>query len=54
MDELNSFGKNYAQAWSSQKPEDVSKFFAPNGSLTANSCILFVISNSFLNLRLPC
>ena len=36
MDELNSFGKKYAQAWSSQKPEEVSKYFAPDGSLTVN------------------
>jgi hypothetical protein len=36
MDEWNSFGKKYAQAWSSQKPEEVSKFFAPDGSLTVN------------------
>jgi len=36
IDELNSFAKKYAQAWSSQKPEEVSKFFAPDGSLTVN------------------
>ena len=35
-DELNSFGKKYAQAWSSQKPERVADFFAINGTLTVN------------------
>jgi len=33
---LNVFGKKYAQAWSSQKPERVAEFFAPNGILTVN------------------
>jgi len=36
LDELNSFGKKYAQAWCSQKPEEVAKFFAPDGTLTVN------------------
>ena len=34
--ELQSFGKKYAEAWCSQKPESVSEFFADNGSLTVN------------------
>lgn len=33
---LNSFGKKYADAWSSQRPERVAAFFAPNGILTVN------------------
>ncbi len=36
-DELNSFGKKYAQAWSSQNPEKVAEFFAADGSLTVNT-----------------
>ncbi|MCW8823727.1 MAG: ester cyclase [Ignavibacteriaceae bacterium] len=34
--DLNMFGKNYAQAWCSQKPEFVSLFFAEDGSLSVN------------------
>lgn len=33
---LQSFGKNYAEAWSSQKSESVASFFASNGSLSVN------------------
>lgn len=33
---LNSFGKKYADAWSSQRPVRVAAFFAPNGILTVN------------------
>jgi hypothetical protein len=36
MNDSNSFGKEYAQAWCSQKPKKVAAFFAPNGSLTVN------------------
>jgi hypothetical protein len=35
-DKLNSFGKKYARAWSSQKPERIAGFFAANGILTVN------------------
>ena len=35
-DDLNSFGKKYAQAWSNQNPESVAEYFATNGSLTVN------------------
>jgi len=34
--DLNIFGKSYAQAWCSQKPEFVSLFFAEDGSLSIN------------------
>jgi len=34
--DLNIFGKSYAQAWCSQKPEFVSLFFSEDGSLTVN------------------
>lgn len=30
------FGKDYANAWSSQHPERVASFFAPDGSLKVN------------------
>lgn len=30
------FGKDYAKAWSSQNPEEVAAFFAPDGSLKVN------------------
>jgi hypothetical protein len=33
---LQDFGKRYAEAWSSQKPESVAAFFATNGSLKVN------------------
>jgi hypothetical protein len=36
MDELNSFGKKYAQAWSGQNPDRVAEFFAEKGALTVN------------------
>ena len=36
IEELNSFGKRYAQAWSGQDPERVADFFAANGALTVN------------------
>jgi hypothetical protein len=35
-DALNDFGKRYATAWCSQKPDSVAGFFAENGSLTVN------------------
>lgn len=35
-DELNDFGKRYATAWCSQKPDRVAAFFAADGSLTVN------------------
>jgi hypothetical protein len=34
--DLNIFGKSYAQAWCSQKPEFVSLFFSEDGSLSVN------------------
>src|ERR1043166_6382300 len=34
---LNDFGKKYAQAWCSQKPESVAAFFASEGSLKVNN-----------------
>jgi predicted ester cyclase len=34
--DLNIFGKSYAQAWCSQKPEFVSLFYSENGSLSIN------------------
>ena len=34
--DLNIFGKGYAQAWCSQKPEFVSLFFSEDGSLSIN------------------
>jgi hypothetical protein len=33
---LQNFGKNYAAAWCSQKPEQVAAFFAADGSLKVN------------------
>lgn len=33
----SDFGKRYAQAWCSQKPDSVASFFSDNGSLTVNS-----------------
>jgi uncharacterized protein (TIGR02246 family) len=36
LEELNSFGKRYGQAWSSQDPERVAEFFGANGALTVN------------------
>jgi predicted ester cyclase len=35
-DELNSFAEHYAQAWCSQKPENVAAFYAKNGSIAVN------------------
>lgn len=35
-DKLNSLGKKYAMAWSSQNPESVAEFFATNGTLKVN------------------
>lgn len=35
--DLNIFGKSYAQAWCSQRPDFVSLFYAENGSLTVNN-----------------
>ena len=34
---LTDFGKNYAHAWCSQKPDSVAAFFAESGSLTVNN-----------------
>lgn len=34
--ELIKFGRDYSRAWSSQKPEKVSGFFAPDGMLQVN------------------
>lgn len=34
---MNNFGKRYATAWCSQKPDTVAAFFAENGSLTVNN-----------------
>jgi predicted ester cyclase/ketosteroid isomerase-like protein len=34
--ELNEFGKQYAEAWCSQKPDLVAAFFAESGSLRVN------------------
>ena len=34
---LITFGKNYAKAWSSQKPEKVAEYFAADVSLTVNN-----------------
>lgn len=36
-DNLSDFGKRYAQAWCSQKPDSVASFFSENGSLTVNN-----------------
>ena len=36
-EQLTGFGKKYSAAWCSQKPESVSAFFAPNGSLKVNT-----------------
>ncbi|MDX1577242.1 MAG: ester cyclase [Gemmatimonadota bacterium] len=33
---LERFAERYAEAWSSQHPESVSAFYAPDGSLTVN------------------
>ena len=35
-DVLDAFGKKYAAAWCSQRPDKVAAFFAPNGILTVN------------------
>lgn len=34
--ELQLFGADYAEAWSSQQPDRVASFFEPDGSLTVN------------------
>ena len=34
---LQHFGENYAEAWSSQKPENVASFFSDNGFLYVNN-----------------
>ena len=34
--DLNIFGRSYAQAWCSQRPDFVSLFYSENGSLTVN------------------
>ncbi|MFI5153111.1 MAG: ester cyclase [Chitinophagales bacterium] len=36
-EQLLNFGKKYAEAWCSQKPEDVAAFFSTNGSLKVNA-----------------
>jgi SnoaL-like polyketide cyclase len=36
-EQLTDFGKKYAAAWCSQKPETVAAFFATNGSLKVNA-----------------
>jgi len=36
-EQLSTFGKKYAGAWSSQKPSSVAAFFAPGGSLKVNA-----------------
>ena len=33
---LQLFGAEYAEAWSSQQPDQVASFFEPDGSLTVN------------------
>ncbi|PZR76915.1 MAG: hypothetical protein DLM73_01115 [Chthoniobacterales bacterium] len=35
-DELKTFARRYAKAWSSQNPESVAAFFAETGSLSVN------------------
>ena len=35
--QLQNFGKKYAEAWCSQKPESVAAFFANDGSLKVNN-----------------
>ena len=35
--QLANFGKKYAEAWCSQKPESVAAFFSANGSLKVNA-----------------
>ena len=35
--QLTNFGKKYAAAWCSQKPESVAAFFVANGSLSVNA-----------------
>jgi hypothetical protein len=35
--DLNIFGKSYAQAWCSQRPDFVASFYEENGSLTVNN-----------------
>ena len=37
--DLKVFGKSYAQAWCSQRPDFVALFYAENGSLTVNNGI---------------
>jgi len=34
---LKEFGKHYAEAWGSQKPEKVAAFYAEGGSLSVNN-----------------
>jgi len=36
MNDLTKFAKRYASAWCSQKPDNVSAFYAENGSLSVN------------------
>ena len=36
-DKLTEFAKRYAQAWCSQNPENIARFFAENGSLSINN-----------------
>src|SRR5258705_10826632 len=36
-EQLTNFGKKYAAAWCSQKPEKVAAFFSTNGSLKVNA-----------------
>jgi predicted ester cyclase len=36
-EQLTNFGKKYAEAWCSQKPESVAAFFSTNGSLKVNA-----------------
>lgn len=37
QNKMESFGKNYTEAWNSQKPENVASFFASDGSLIVNN-----------------
>jgi hypothetical protein len=36
-DELQKFAERYAQAWCSQKPQNVAAFFAESGSISINN-----------------
>ena len=36
LTEVTKFARSYAEAWSSQAPEDVANFYAANGSLVVN------------------